>query len=72
MFLLLQKRSKKGRQKGTAKQVFSIYLRTGIKFLAHITQISQMLVESFGTSRITKNTPLVHSKNNPSPQQHKI
>lgn len=72
MFLFLRKRNKKGRQKNRTKQVFSIYLRTGIKFLAPITQISHFLAESFGTSGITKNTLLVYSKDNPSPQQHKL
>lgn len=71
MFLFLRKRNKKGRQNRT-KQVFSIYLRTGVKFLGPITQISQFLVESFGTSGITKNTLLVYSKDKPSPQQHKL
>lgn len=56
MFLFPQKRNKKGRN-GT-KQVSSIYLRTGIKFLAYITEIS-LLPDSFGTPGITKNNLLV-------------
>lgn len=72
MFLFLWKRNKKGRQKNRTKQVFFIYLRTGIKFVAHITQTSQLLVESFETSGITKNTLLVYSNDNPSPQWHKL
>lgn len=70
MFLFLQKRSKKDRKTEPSK-FFYIFLRTGMKFLAYITEISLLLPESFGTPGIAKNNLLVYFKHNLSPQQHK-
>lgn len=57
-------------EKNRTKQVFSIFLRTGMKFLAYIAEIS-LLPEIFGTPGITKTNLLVYFKHNLSPQQHK-
>lgn len=69
MFFFLRREIRKVEKQNQAR--FFHFLRTGIKFLAYITEISLLLLESFGTSGITKNSIFVYFKHNLSTKQHK-